>query len=168
MVLGAFYRRLAARIGKAKAVTATASKSEASIPPNASCRAISIALERLRLTSNFGVHSSARRMPRKEKRDERWSDEQSQVDLGEAVKQVKAGRPAAGVKKALGIPSASLTNWVRADAKGPLGVSTADLDLVQRRFNPRAPNQLSSGTSRISPRTRSGCTWPQCWTCTAR
>ena len=42
----------------------------------------------------------------------------------EAVRQVKAGRPAAVVAKTLGMPSASLTNWVRADAKGQLGVST--------------------------------------------
>lgn len=41
----------------------------------------------------------------------------------EAVRQVKAGRPAAVVAKTLGMPSASLTNWVRADAKGQLGVS---------------------------------------------
>lgn len=41
----------------------------------------------------------------------------------EAVRQVKAGRAASVVAKTLGMPKASLTNWVRADAKGQLGVS---------------------------------------------
>ena len=40
----------------------------------------------------------------------------------EAVRQVKAGRAASVVAKTLGMPKASLTNWVRADAKGQLGV----------------------------------------------
>jgi transposase len=39
----------------------------------------------------------------------------------EAVRQVKAGRTAAVVAQTLGMPKASLTNWVRADAKGLLG-----------------------------------------------
>lgn len=39
----------------------------------------------------------------------------------EAVRQVKAGRAAAVVAKTLGMPKASLTNWVRADARGQLG-----------------------------------------------
>ncbi len=43
----------------------------------------------------------------------------------EAVRQVKAGRAASVVAATLGIPKASLTNWVRADRKGQLGV-TAD------------------------------------------
>ena len=43
----------------------------------------------------------------------------------EAVRQVKAGRAAAVVAKTLGMPKASLTNWVRADGKGQLGM-TAD------------------------------------------
>ena len=42
----------------------------------------------------------------------------------EAVRQVKAGRAAALVAKSLGMPKASLTNWVRADAKGLLGLSS--------------------------------------------
>jgi len=43
----------------------------------------------------------------------------------EAVRQVKAGRAASVVAKTLGMPKASLTNWVRAAAKGQLGL-TAD------------------------------------------
>ena len=43
----------------------------------------------------------------------------------EAVRQVKAGRAASVVARTLGMPKASLTNWVRADARGQLGV-TAD------------------------------------------
>lgn len=38
----------------------------------------------------------------------------------EAVRQVKAGQPIAVVAKVLGIPKASLGNWVRQDAKGAL------------------------------------------------
>ena len=41
----------------------------------------------------------------------------------EAVRQVKAGRAASVVAKTLGMPKASLTNWVRADAKGQLGAA---------------------------------------------
>ena len=37
----------------------------------------------------------------------------------EAVRQVKAGRSAAEVAKTLGMPKASLSNWVRADSQGP-------------------------------------------------
>ena len=36
----------------------------------------------------------------------------------EAVRQVKAGRSMAEVAKTLGMPKASLGNWVRAEAKG--------------------------------------------------
>ena len=36
----------------------------------------------------------------------------------EAVTQVKAGRLSAEVAKTLGMPRASLSNWVRADAQG--------------------------------------------------
>lgn len=43
----------------------------------------------------------------------------------EAVRQVKAGRPASMVAKTLDMPKASLTNWVRADARGELEM-TAD------------------------------------------
>ena len=44
----------------------------------------------------------------------------------EAVRQVKAGsRAASVVAKTLGMPKASLTNWIRAEAKGQLGL-TAD------------------------------------------
>ena len=43
----------------------------------------------------------------------------------EAVRQVKAERAASVVAKTLGMPKASLTNWVRAEAKGQLGM-TAD------------------------------------------
>jgi len=38
----------------------------------------------------------------------------------EAVRQVKAGRAASAVAATLGIPKASLANWVRDDAKGQL------------------------------------------------
>lgn len=38
----------------------------------------------------------------------------------EAVRQVKAGRAASAVAATLGMPKASLTNWVRDDAKGQL------------------------------------------------
>ncbi|GAD24605.1 transposase [Acidovorax sp. MR-S7] len=41
----------------------------------------------------------------------------------EAVRQVKAGRAASAVAATLGMPKASLTNWVRADAKGQLAVA---------------------------------------------
>ena len=41
----------------------------------------------------------------------------------EAVRQVKAGRAASVVAKTLCMPKASLTNWVRADFKGELGVA---------------------------------------------
>jgi transposase len=41
----------------------------------------------------------------------------------EAVRQVKAGRAASAVAATLGMPKASLTNWVRADAKGQLAVT---------------------------------------------
>lgn len=43
----------------------------------------------------------------------------------EAIRQVKAGRAASVVAATLGIPKASLTNWVRAERKGQLGL-TAD------------------------------------------
>lgn len=38
----------------------------------------------------------------------------------EAVRQVKAGQSIAVVAKVLGIPSSSVANWVRLDAKGEL------------------------------------------------
>lgn len=38
----------------------------------------------------------------------------------EAVRQVKAGRAASAVAATLGMPKASLTNWVRDGAKGQL------------------------------------------------
>ena len=41
----------------------------------------------------------------------------------EAVRQVKAGRAASVVAKTLGVPKASLTNWVRAEGKGQLGLT---------------------------------------------
>lgn len=43
----------------------------------------------------------------------------------EAVRQVRAGRAVSVVAATLGMPKASLTNWVRADAKGQSGM-TAD------------------------------------------
>jgi transposase len=43
----------------------------------------------------------------------------------EAIRQVKAGRAVSVVAKTLGMPKASLSNWVRADARGQLGVSAA-------------------------------------------
>src|SRR4051794_26508282 len=39
----------------------------------------------------------------------------------EAVRQVKAGRSTSVVARTLGMPKASLSNWVRTDAKGQLG-----------------------------------------------
>ena len=42
----------------------------------------------------------------------------------EAVRQVKAGRAASAVAATLGMPKASLTNWVRADAKGQLALTS--------------------------------------------
>ena len=41
----------------------------------------------------------------------------------EAVRQVKAGRAAAVVARTLGLPKASLSNWVRAEGKGQLGLT---------------------------------------------
>ena len=43
----------------------------------------------------------------------------------EAVRQVKAGKPASVVAKTLGMPKASLTNWVRAESKGLMSVEAA-------------------------------------------
>lgn len=40
----------------------------------------------------------------------------------EAVRQVKADRTAVAVARTLGMPKGSLSNWVRAEAKGHLGV----------------------------------------------
>lgn len=40
------------------------------------------------------------------------------------MRQVKAGRAASLVAATLGMPKASLTNWVRADAKGQLAVTS--------------------------------------------
>jgi transposase len=39
----------------------------------------------------------------------------------EAVRQVKAGQSIAATAKVLGIPKASLSNWVRQSAKGDVG-----------------------------------------------
>ena len=44
----------------------------------------------------------------------------------EAVRQVRSGQAIAVVAKVLGIPSASLGNWVRQSAKGELSRSGAD------------------------------------------
>jgi len=45
----------------------------------------------------------------------------------EAVRQVRSGQPTSVVAKVLGIPKASLGNWVRESAKGALsGVSAVD------------------------------------------
>ena len=45
----------------------------------------------------------------------------------EAVRQVRAGQAIAVVAKVLGIPKASLSNWVRLSSKGELdGVGSAD------------------------------------------
>ena len=38
----------------------------------------------------------------------------------EAVRQVKGGQSIAAVARVLGIPKASLSNWVRQDVRGPL------------------------------------------------
>ena len=40
----------------------------------------------------------------------------------EAVRQVRTGRAQSVVAKTLGVPKGSLTNWVRADAQGQLGI----------------------------------------------
>jgi transposase-like protein len=42
----------------------------------------------------------------------------------EAVRQVKGGRAAVVVTRTLGMPKTSLSNWVRADAKGQLAKTT--------------------------------------------
>jgi len=45
----------------------------------------------------------------------------------EAMRQVRAGQAIAVVAKVLGIPKASLSNWVRLSSKGELdGVGSAD------------------------------------------
>ena len=44
----------------------------------------------------------------------------------EAVRQVKAGQAIAVVAKVLGVPKASLGNWVRLAAKGQLEAGVAD------------------------------------------
>ena len=44
----------------------------------------------------------------------------------EAVRQVRAGQAVAVVAKVLGIPKASLGNWVRNTAKGDLNGTGAD------------------------------------------
>ncbi len=44
----------------------------------------------------------------------------------EAVRQVRAGQAIGVVAKVLGIPKASLGNWVRAEAKGELSGVTGD------------------------------------------
>jgi transposase-like protein len=49
----------------------------------------------------------------------------------EALRQVKAGRSAAEVAKTLGMPKASLTNWVRAQAKERAGAAAAGKAAVQ-------------------------------------
>jgi len=49
----------------------------------------------------------------------------------EAVRQVKAGRSAAEVAKTLGMPKASLSNWVRADAQGPAASTAGGKAAVQ-------------------------------------
>lgn len=38
----------------------------------------------------------------------------------EAVRQVKAGQSVAATAKVLGIPNASLSNWVRQSSRGPI------------------------------------------------
>ena len=53
----------------------------------------------------------------------------------EAVWQAKAGRAASTVAATLGMPKASLTNWVRADVKGQLG----------------APSECKATTPRVTP-----------------
>lgn len=72
----------------------------------------------------------------------------------EAVRQGKAGKAIAVVGKVLGIPKASLSNWVRLAAKTKRKfVVTTDSkhslpvapELVQRHFNPPQPNQLWCG-----------------------
>ncbi len=59
----------------------------------------------------------------------------------EAVRQVKAGQSIAVVAKVLGIPKASLGNWVRQDAKGalsgagdtPASVTAEQMELARLR-----------------------------------
>jgi transposase len=49
----------------------------------------------------------------------------------EAVRQVRAGQAIGVVAKVLGIPKASLGNWVRAEAKGELSGVTGDDKVVK-------------------------------------
>ena len=59
----------------------------------------------------------------------------------EAVRQVKAGQAIAVVAKVLGIPKASLSNWVRLSAKGvlsgtgdkPVAVTAEQMELARLR-----------------------------------
>ena len=67
----------------------------------------------------------------------------------EAVRQVRSGQAIAVVAKVLGIPKASLGNWVRLSAKGELdGAGSADkaaqpqfsAELLEQRMRPANPS----------------------------
>jgi len=68
----------------------------------------------------------ARRMPgREHELNEKQTRAKYTLEFKqEAVRQVKAGRAASAVAAMLGMPKASLTNWVRADAKGQLALTS--------------------------------------------
>ncbi|HCF7139901.1 TPA: transposase [Pseudomonas aeruginosa] len=80
----------------------------------------------------------------------------------EAVRQVKAGRAASLVAATLGMPKASLTNWVRADAKGQLAVTsegkaTTPTITCGATSATGAACTFGDGNDRA---TNCGCTWP--------
>jgi len=56
----------------------------------------------------------------------------------EGVRQVRAGQSAAAVARSLGIPKASLSNWVRLDARGQLGhrAVTLQIDVLVLETSP--------------------------------
>ncbi len=63
----------------------------------------------------------------------------------EAVRQVKAGQAIAVVGKVLGIPKASLSNWVRLAAKGKLDGGDVTGKAVIRRSTPTAYSMPPAG-----------------------
>ena len=69
----------------------------------------------------------------------------------EAVRQVKAGRSAAAVAQTLGIPKASLTNWVRADKRGKPTTGSRESSLAVRSVTPEQAEiaQLRAEVARL-------------------
>ena len=82
----------------------------------------------------------------------------------EAVRQVRAGQAIAVVAKVLGIPKASLGNWVRQAAKGPLSgageadkavrVSPEQMDGEIARLRAEVARRSAGGTYRPGHRDR--------------